>query len=137
MPIERGSTTHSQHVDDEMSHEVRGRVQGAESPRAEDWHEPEPTGEGQPDPDRVSGGPPPGTPAGMTEADVTGRSRLASALPSAVFPADRARLMAVATEGNAPDEVMDQLRSLPAHTRYQNVNEVWAALGHGIEDDRA
>ncbi|MGH3715262.1 MAG: DUF2795 domain-containing protein [Micromonosporaceae bacterium] len=135
MPIERGSTTHGPNLDEQMKHEVQGRVQGQESPRAEEWHEPEPAGEDQPEPDRLPDGhTAPGTPAGMTSEDVEGRSELARYLPHQTFPAERERLLTVATEHQAPDDVLGQLRELPADDTYQNVTQVWAALGHGTED---
>ncbi len=135
MPIERGNTTHGPNLDDEMRHEVQGRVQGAASPRGEDWHEPEPSGEDQPEADRLPDGhTAPGTPSGLTSEDVDGRTELGKYLPYRTFPADKARLLATAAEQDAPDTVMGELGRLPASTSYENVAEVWEALGHGRED---
>jgi uncharacterized membrane-anchored protein len=67
--------------------------------------------------------------------DVPGRSRLASYLSYRMFPADRTRLLETAVEHSAPDDVLAELRRLPADVTYQTVTDVWHALGHGREDD--
>jgi hypothetical protein len=54
--MERGSSKHSPRLDDEMSQEIRGTVQGVNDGRAEEWHEAEPPGEDQPDAAEIPGG---------------------------------------------------------------------------------
>lgn len=137
MRIERGSTTHGRHVDDQMAREVRGRTQGRESPRSEAWHEPEAAGEDQPQPDRIprEGHTAGGAPPGMTSQDVVDRSQFARFLPYRGFPADRDQLVASAAQHQAPETVLGELRGLPGGVSYRSVAEVWAALGHGREDD--
>jgi hypothetical protein len=75
-----------------------------------------------------------GAPVGMTPDEVEGRSNLGRYIPMASLPGDRHALIAGARELNAPDEVLDALRALPPHTRFETVNEVWAALGGRNED---
>jgi hypothetical protein len=135
--MERASSKTGPRADEELARETRGHVQGGHSPRVEEWREPEPPGEGQPEASRmpdqdetVAAAPP-----GMTPADVAGRSELASYLRSSAFPADRAALVRVAADENAPDAVLAQLRRLPADRPFGTVTEVWEALGHGSEDD--
>ncbi len=137
--MERGNTKHSARRDEEMEHEVRGELQGNPvSPRAEEWHQPEPSGEDQPDIDRIpDASPVGGTPEGMTEADVAGRNELASHLRYTEFPADRERLLTVATEMQAPDRVIAELSRLPDNQTFENVTDVWEVLGHGRERGRA
>jgi Protein of unknown function (DUF2795) len=134
--MERGSSKHGVHLDEQMARETSGLVQGGHSPRAGEWHEPEPSAEGQPEatvaPEGAGGAPP-----GMDAADVAGRSRLARYLSPSAFPGDRDRLIANAIGNRAPDDVLDDLRVLPEGRSFVNVTEVWSALGRGTErDDR-
>jgi hypothetical protein len=124
-------------LDEELQHEVEGLIRSGHSTRAEEWRDPEPSGEDQPDvdwapEDTLTGG----TPPGMTPADVAGRAELAAALDRRAFPADRDALVAVAEENNAPEPVLSQLRRLPNGQRFDNVNALWVALGHGVEQHR-
>lgn len=57
------------------------------------------------------------------------RSELARHLRPAVFPAKRSELLRTLLEEQAPDEVIDQVRTLPRRSSYANVQEVSAALG--------
>jgi hypothetical protein len=112
--IQRGNTKHGVILDDRL--------------RREDEYEArmvDPEGEG----DRTGG-----APVGMTPDEVEGRSNLGRYIPKASLPGDREDLIAGATELNAPDEVLDALKHLPARTRFETVNQVWAALGGRNED---
>jgi hypothetical protein len=134
--MERGSSKHGPRLDDEMAHEVRGIVQGNVDSRVEEFHDPEPAGEDQPDPSRVPGGTQTGgAPPGMTYDEVEERSRLGRFVPMASLPGDRERLIAGARELNAPDDVIAQLSRLP-EGRYETVSQIWAALGHHNEERR-
>lgn len=64
------------------------------------------------------------------------RAELARFLAPSAFPARADELLAVAEENFATDEVLDQLRALP-DGRYENVQQVWAAIGGEIETKRA
>jgi Protein of unknown function (DUF2795) len=77
-----------------------------------------------------------GAPEGMSADDVEGRSELASCLGKEVWPADASRLLAKASESNAPEKVLRQLRSLPAGRQFQNASDVWQALHGGVEQHR-
>jgi hypothetical protein len=47
--MQRGSDTHGPRLDDEMAHEVEGMVRGNRPSRAEEWRDPEPAAEDDPD----------------------------------------------------------------------------------------
>jgi hypothetical protein len=135
--MERGNTKHGARLDDQMEHEVRGIVQGGVDPRVEEWHDPEPAGEDQPNPSWVPGGMAPGgAPPGMTPDEVEGRSRLGRYVPMAALPGDRDRLLTGAREFEAPDDILAELGRLPAGREYATVNQIWAALGHHNEEHR-
>ena len=134
--MEHGSNKVGPHADEELARATRGHTQGGHSPRVEEWHEPEPAGEDQPGAAQVPADEAvPAPPPGMSGAEVAARSRLAASLRPSAFPADRARLLRIATEENAPDELLAALRGLPARGTYRDANDVWEALGHGSEDD--
>ncbi|MEW9530113.1 DUF2795 domain-containing protein [Microbispora sp. NPDC049125] len=138
MSIQRGSDKHGRRLDEEQKHETQGLVKGSGTSRAEEWREPEPTH--QPENDlapqrRQPSGREPGTPIGITPADVERRSNLAKWLSDAGFPADSVRLLAHAEERNAPDAVIDAVRRLP-DMKFHNIGEVAEALGLGIERQR-
>jgi Protein of unknown function (DUF2795) len=135
--MERGSSKHGPRLDDEMEREVRGLVQSGVDGRVEEWRDPEPPGEDQPNPtldpagyDRM------GTPPGMTPGDVDGRSELGRYIPMSVLPGDRDDLLGGAEELEAPQHVIDLLARLPAGRQFETVNEIWAALGGHNEERR-
>lgn len=135
--MEQASNKHGSIVDDEMKAETRGLEQADRGTRAEEWRDPEPSGEDQPDTDRVPHGTfTGGTPDGMTEDDVARRSRLASTLDRSTWPANRQRLIEDARSNQAPDWVLDELSRLPDGKEFANVQDVWATLGHGVEEHR-
>ena len=78
----------------------------------------------------------PGTPSGTDPADIERRAALAEVLGKEVWPADRDTLVAKASEANAPDGVLAQLRRLPEGLQFTNVQEVAEALGLGTEQQR-
>jgi len=78
----------------------------------------------------------PATPTGTDQGDIERRAALAEALGKEVWPAGRDRLIAKAEEVTAPDEVLAQLRRLPAGEEFANVQDVAQALGLGTEQQR-
>ena len=134
--MERGSDKHSARMDDALEAEVSGLIRAGHDNRA-DWNSPEPSGEDQPDIDRVPDGTlHGGVPEGMTEDDVEARSELASYL-GRLWPATREELVRVATDNEAPDSVMRQLHSLPMGQQFANLQEVWSTLSGGhVESQR-
>jgi hypothetical protein len=134
--MDRGSNKHGRLHDEELRHETEGLVRGGHPTHAEEWKDPEPPGDDQPDPGLVATSEQPGVPPGMTPGDVEGRSALARSLPPSAFPADAAALRRVAAESFAPQPVLDVLGRLPEGREYANVNEVWRALGGHVEEHR-
>ncbi|KWW98128.1 hypothetical protein TH66_23020 [Carbonactinospora thermoautotrophica] len=135
--MERGSDKHGPHLDDAMKHEVEGAMRAERSTHVEDWKEPEPSGEDQPDVEAEPHGPlMGGTPAGMTAEDVQFRSELARYLGKDIYPADRDRLIEVMRSHQAPDRLIAMVERLPAGNEYSSLQEVTAALGHGVEGKR-
>jgi hypothetical protein len=78
----------------------------------------------------------PGTPAGTDPGDIERRAALAEVLGKEVWPADRDTLVAKASEANAEDAVLAQLRRLPEGQQFTNVQDVAEALGLGTEQKR-
>ncbi|MBQ1024221.1 DUF2795 domain-containing protein [Micromonospora sp. C95] len=137
--MDRGSSKHSPRVDEQMSQEVSGLVQGPGTggSRVDEFRVPEPAGEDQPEPTTAPAGDlRSGAPQGMTSEDVEARSRLGRFITMTALPGDRAALLANARANEAPDDVLAALQRLPENTRYQTVSEVWAALGHTNETTR-
>jgi hypothetical protein len=128
--MDRESNKHSPRVDEQLSAEVRGIVQGVAGSRAEEWKMPEPSGEDQPEVTAVPDGDYGlGEPDGVGNAEAERFSRFASYLGLSAFPGDRAALLKSAGDLDAPDDVVEALRRLPDGTTYQNVAEVWTTLG--------
>ncbi len=136
--MERGNNKHSPRVDDQLRHEVEGLVRGEHPTHAEEWKEPEPAGEDQPDPGHL--GEPddrrPGVPPGITPDEVDLRAELGARLTRHAFPNDVSGLLGHLIDGNAPDRMRDLVRRLPSGRVYQSVGEVFVALGYHEEDHR-
>jgi hypothetical protein len=139
--MERGNTKHGPRLDEEMAHEVQGHLQGrGAGGRAQEWRQPEPSGEDQPGVGWIPGGARStragGAPGELTADEVEARSELGRYLNLAALPGDREALRRSAEENQAPDAILDQLDQLPSGETFQTVNEVWAALGHTNETQR-
>jgi hypothetical protein len=134
--MERGSDKHSARMDDALEAEVAGLMRAGHDNRA-DWNSPEPSGEDQPDVDRVPDGTlSGGVPDGMTEDDVEARSQLATYL-GRLWPATREELIRVATDNEAPDDVLRMLHGLPMGQQFANLQEVWSTVSGGhVESHR-
>ena len=78
----------------------------------------------------------PGTPAGTDPGGLERRAALAEVLGKEVWPAYRDALLAKAQEATAPDDVLAQLRRLPAGEQFTNIQDVARALGLGTEQQR-
>lgn len=136
--MERGSDTHGPRLDDALKHETEGLVHAGHGTHAEEWKDPEASGEDQPDADLDPAGTlAGGTPPGMDEVDVEQRSELARWLTRAAFPGDRDALSGTARDNGAPDAVLATLAELPAGQTFDNVQQAWAALGGSVETERS
>ena len=135
--MERGSDKVSPRADEELKHQTEGLVRSGHTTHAEEWKDPEPVGEDQPDVDRVPDGTQHGgVPQGMTAEDVEGRAELAGYIGKDAYPLIREQVLDLVIHGSAPTRVVDLVRRLPSGTQFHNVNEVWTALGGRVEADR-
>lgn len=135
--MERGSDKHGRMRDEQLKHETNGLLHARRGTHAEEWKDPEPSGEDQPDADRVPdstlhGG----TPAGMSDEDVEGRAEVASYLGKSNYPMVREQILELVIDKQAPTRLVDLVRRLPSGREFHNVNEVWAAVGGHVESDR-
>jgi hypothetical protein len=48
----------------------------------------------------------------------------------------REQILELVMDRQAPDRVIDEVRRLPSGRTFDNVQEVWVALGHNVEDAR-
>ena len=132
------SSKHGPRMDDQLSAETEPIVRSGREPRVEEWRELEPAGEDQVVPDALLAG-------GVRGADpypevghdaLEQRAELARHLRKSIWPAGRSVLEEVAREENAPEAVLRQLRSLPDGREFENLQDVWRALGHEGETER-
>jgi hypothetical protein len=126
---ERGSDKVNPRIDRELERETEALERGAPVPsRAEEFRQQEAPAEGEPAPDAR-----PGTPGtgGSAAGEVEARTELARHIQPSVFPAEREALLESARQEHAPDDVIATLEELPRGRTFQNVAEVWEALGHG------
>ena len=128
------STKHSARLDDEMQHEVEGMIRSGRSTHAEEWNDPEPVAEGDPDvdvapADTLVGG----IPVGMDADAVVARAELARWLDRADYPNSGPGLVEAARDHRAPDAVVAELEKLPDGETYERIGDVVRALGYPTE----
>jgi hypothetical protein len=131
--LERGSDKHSPRVDEQLDHDTRSLRQGAPvESRVEEHREQEGPGEDQPTPDaRLTGRR--ATAASLDLDDAETRADIARFLSPSAFPADREALLADAEANQAPAGVVERLKALPAGRDFENVQDIWSALGGTVE----
>ena len=135
--MDRGSGKHSPRRDEELKHETDGLVRGGHATHAEEWKDPEPSGEDQPDADRApQGSLHGGVPHGMSDEDVDGRAEVATYIGKGSYPMVREQILELVMDRQAPTRVIDLVRRLPAGREYHNINEVWLAVGGHTEAKR-
>jgi hypothetical protein len=128
------STKHNPRVDDELEHEIQGMVRSGRTNRAEEWRDPEPVAEGEPDIDADPAGTlVGGTPVGMTPDAVVARAELARWLTREPFPGTREELVEAARDHRAPDAVVAELERLPEGETFERIGDVARALGYPTE----
>jgi hypothetical protein len=114
-----GTDKHGFRLDDDLKKDTRGGEEARELLRQEDH--------------RLEVPEPPGFP---DEVDAERRSQLAASLEPHLFPARPEALLATAVERHAEEWVIEALRSVPDR-EYDNVQDVWRALGGPVEEKRA
>jgi len=135
--VDRGSDKVSPRADEELKHQTQGLVRSGHTTHAEEWKDPEPIGEDQPDadlaPDGTLHG---GTPAGMTGDDVEGRAELAGYIGKDAYPLVGQQVLELVIDGQAPARVIDLVRRLPSGREFHNINDIWTSLGGHVEAER-
>jgi len=128
------STKHSPRVDEELEHDIQGMLRGGHATRSEEWRDPEPTAEGEPDIDAAPNGTlVGGTPVGMDADAVESRAELARWLDRADFPSTGPQLVEAALDHRAPDAVVAELERLPEGETFERIGDVVRALGYPTE----
>ncbi|MGJ5752163.1 uncharacterized protein DUF2795 [Streptomyces puniciscabiei] len=124
--MQRGSDRLNVHRDDEMKHELKGLLRSGHPTRVEEWHDPEPAADDDPE---VWSGPVGGlgSPASLERV----RSELARTLSRGSFPATARDLARTLRRHNAPTALADAVAALPHSARYQNVQQLAEALAGG------
>lgn len=131
------SSKHGARRDEALQHDVEGMLRSGRSTHSEDFVDPEPPADDEPSvtrsPDEPLIG---GTPEELSGPEVDTRAQLADALRRSAFPNDAEGLLTAARERGAPERIVAELAKLPDGAEYQNVGEVWRALGHDTEEHR-
>ncbi|MFI9770643.1 DUF2795 domain-containing protein [Streptomyces sp. NPDC052415] len=121
--MQRGSARLNVHRDDEMKHELQGLLRSGHPTRVEEWHDPEPSADDDP---QVAGGPV--APGGGTASLAAVRQELARYLSRSLFPASPRELAGTLRRAYAPDALADSVERLPRSERYTTVQELAEAL---------
>jgi hypothetical protein len=122
--MERTSQKHNPRLDDELKHETEPLVRSGEESHVEEFREQEPPGDNEPE---ARYGLDDDAWASLGSDAVSARRELSRHLPNA-FPGDRDRLVREAEGADAPGEVVDVLRRLPAGRSFANVHDAWETL---------
>ncbi|MET8892947.1 DUF2795 domain-containing protein [Streptomyces albogriseolus] len=130
--MQRGSDRLSVHRDDEMKHELQGMLRSGHPTRTEEWHDPEPFADDDPE---VAYGPV--TPGRGPSSLETVRLELARTLSRGDFPAGPRELMRALDRRHAPDALVEALERLPRKDRYHSLQELAQALTRVRETETA
>ncbi|MFF8726411.1 DUF2795 domain-containing protein [Streptomyces sp. NPDC015171] len=124
--MQRGNDRLSVHRDEEMKHELRNQLRSGHPTRADEWHDPEPAADDDPE---VWSGPVGGlgSPASLER----NRLELARHLGRHAFPAKPGELARALRRSNAPGGLVDAVAGLRHGERYENVQQLAKALSGG------
>jgi hypothetical protein len=125
--------THGPRDDEALKREVRSELQANRATRAEEWLEPEPPGEDEPEATWAPEGRPGGTPPGEDWETIELRSDLARHLDRTAFPATRSHLLENLAAHQAEQRLLDLVSSLPDGTVLANLGELFRVLGLPME----
>jgi hypothetical protein len=121
--MQRGSDRLSARRDDEMKHELQGLLRSGHPTRVEEWHDPEPAADDDPD---IASGPVPSL--GSLGPEDALRFELARHLGRTAFPATPRELAQALERHHAPDRLIELVSELPAQGTYRTAHEVVSAL---------
>jgi hypothetical protein len=136
MSMQRGDM-HGRHQDDALKREIQSELRANRATRLQEWREPEPPGDDQPEATWPLAGRPGDPERGYDPELIELRSELARHLGRAVFPGRRAALLAIMAANNAPPKLIDLARTLPADVRFNEFGDVARALGLPVESRRS
>lgn len=125
--------THGPRQDDALKRETRSEVQAGRSTRTEEWREPEPPGEDQPEATWAPEGRPGRGEGGHDPRDIQLRSDLARYLDRATFPASREQVLSTLAAHQAPQQLADVVAALPPGSAFASFAELANALGLPVE----
>jgi hypothetical protein len=130
-------STHGPQRDDALKREVGSEIRANRATRTQEWREPEPPGDDQPEATQIlAGRPGPATGSRPDPDDVQLRSDLASHLDRATFPADRSALLRALDVRYAPQHLLDVVATLPEGRVWHRITEVLEDLGVPVESRR-
>lgn len=135
--MQRRSDKVGPRLDEQLKHETEGLRRGGHGTHAEEWKGSEPRGEDQPELSLIPGGDQSAEGRDLSMADTEARSVLASYIGRPSYPIDRDDLVELAAGRHAPDVVVDAIARLPEGSRFDNLQEVWKALGGPTERARS
>ena len=124
---------HGPREDDALKRELRGDLQAHRATRSEEWRQPEPAGEDEPEPDETAGTPEGRARPAAEEAALDLRSDLARYLGRSALPGDKARVIRHLEANNAPQRILDLVSSLPASHTWTTMRDLYLALGLPVE----
>ena len=131
------SSKYPPRVDEELTREVEPHLRGSlAGSRAEEWRDPESPADGEPEVSAIPQPDPFGRsdiPLDLTPEEIEARSQFSRHLPRSAFPAGRDALVHAARAAHAPDDVIEQVRHLPADRTFPTAARAWAALGHPLD----
>jgi hypothetical protein len=120
--------THGQWRDDALKRAVEDEMRAGHATRADEWREPEPPADDEPEATWA----PQGRPGDLDSLEL--RSDLARHLDRATFPADRDHLLDTLAAHKAPPSLMDLAAQLPEGTKFRHFGDVARALGLPAEE---
>jgi hypothetical protein len=136
MSMQRGDR-HGPQQDDALKRDIESELRANRATRLQEWLEPEPPGDDQPEATWPLAGRPGDPEHGYDPDLIELRSELARQLGRAVFPARRAALLGNLAANNAPQQLIDLARTLPADVRFNEFGDVARALGLSVESRRS
>jgi hypothetical protein len=119
--------------DEALKRDLRSELQAGRATRAEEWREPQPPAEDEPEATWAPEGRPGGTPPGEDWDVIELRSHLARHLDRTAFPATREHLIEVLQGHQAEDQLIDLVSGLPEGATFASFHDVLEALGIPIE----
>lgn len=130
--MQGSSGTHGPQRDDALRRETSGAVRAGRATRAEEWRDPEPPADGEPEMTWAPSGRP-----GPDADTIALRSDLARNLGRGFFPATAASLRDTLAERQAPQHLVDLVAGLPSDEKFHDLGSVLRALGFEVSSEES